>query len=116
MRCAAMPTPASQGFCSMRRMRGATRFYACSTNMRRSAPRRPEWGGGRRMTEFRYKAFISYSWADAAWGNWLHKALETYRTPKALIGKETQLGSVPARLLPLFKDREEQAAGANIAA
>ena len=68
------------------------------------------------MTEFRYKAFISYSWADAAWGNWLHKALETYRTPKALIGKETRLGPVPARLVPLFKDREEQAAGANIAA
>jgi tetratricopeptide (TPR) repeat protein len=68
------------------------------------------------MTSFRYKAFISYSWADAAWGNWLHKALETYRTPKALIGRETQLGPAPARLLPLFKDREEQAAGADIAA
>jgi len=68
------------------------------------------------MAEFRYKAFISYAWADAKWGNWLHKALETYRTPKALVGKETQLGSVPARLHPLFKDREEQAAGANVAA
>ena len=52
------------------------------------------------MTVFRYKAFISYSWADAAWGNWLHKALETYRTPKVLIGKETKLGPVPARRLP----------------
>lgn len=49
-------------------------------------------------------------------GNWLHKALETYRTPKVLIGTETKLGPVPARLHPLFKDREEQAAGANIAA
>jgi tetratricopeptide (TPR) repeat protein len=68
------------------------------------------------MSAFRYKAFISYSWADAAWGNSLHKALETYRTPAALIGKETRLGPVPARLHPLFKDREEQAAGANIAA
>jgi tetratricopeptide (TPR) repeat protein len=67
------------------------------------------------MTGFRYKAFISYAWADATWGNWLHKTLETYRTPKALIGKETERGPVPARLLPLFKDREEQAAGANVA-
>lgn len=33
------------------------------------------------MGEFRYKASISYSWADAAWGKWLHHALETYRTP-----------------------------------
>jgi tetratricopeptide (TPR) repeat protein len=68
------------------------------------------------MTAFRYKAFISYAWADAAWGNWLHKALETYRTPKALIGKDTAIGPVPARLVPLFKDREEQAAGADISA
>ena len=67
------------------------------------------------MTAFRYKAFISYSWADASWGSWLHKALETYRTPKVLIGRNGKLGPVPARLVPLFKDREEQAAGANIA-
>ena len=38
------------------------------------------------MAAFRYKAFISYAWADAKWGNWLHKALETYRTPKTLVG------------------------------
>ena len=66
------------------------------------------------MTDFRYKAFVSYSWADAAWGKWLHHAIETYRTPKALIGKETATGVVPARLHPLFKDREEEAAGASI--
>ena len=66
------------------------------------------------MTEFRYKAFISYSWADAAWGKWLHHALETYRTPAALVGKDGALGPVAARLIPLFKDREEEAAGASI--
>jgi tetratricopeptide (TPR) repeat protein len=71
-------------------------------------------GGG--MTAFRYKAFISYSWADAVWGNWLQKAVETYRTPAALIGKDGALGPVPARLHPLFKDREEEAAGASIGA
>lgn len=64
----------------------------------------------------RYKAFISYSWADRAWGEWAHTALETYRTPKALIGKAGALGPVPARLTPIFKDREEEAAGAGITA
>ncbi|QKG71891.1 toll/interleukin-1 receptor domain-containing protein [Erythrobacter mangrovi] len=66
------------------------------------------------MSQFRYKAFISYSWADAKWGNWLHHAIETYRTPTALVGKEVSAGPVPARLHPLFKDREEEAAGASI--
>ena len=69
---------------------------------------------GAGLTDFRYKAFVSYSWADAAWGKWLHHAIETYRTPKALIGKETASGAVPARLHPLFKDREEEAAGSSI--
>lgn len=66
------------------------------------------------MADFRYKAFISYSWADAASGNWLHHALETYRTPKPLIGKAARHGPVPPRLHPIFKDREEEAAGASI--
>lgn len=63
------------------------------------------------MSDFRYKAFVSYSWADAEWGKWLLQAIETYRTPAALIGKAGASGPVPARLHPLFKDREEEAAG-----
>ena len=66
------------------------------------------------MPSFRYKGFISYSWADAKWGKWLHHAIETYRTPRPLVGTEGRRGPVPARLHPLFKDREEQAAGASI--
>ena len=66
------------------------------------------------MAEFRYKAFVSYSWSDAKWGKWLLHAIETYRTPGALIGKDGTSGPVPARLHPLFKDREEEAAGASI--
>ena len=27
----------------------------------------------------KYWAFLSYSHADRQWGDWLHKALETYR-------------------------------------
>ncbi len=63
-----------------------------------------------------YKAFISYSWSDKDWGGWLHRTLEMYRTPHALVGKPSTLGPVPARLHPLFKDREEEAAGHGIGA
>jgi tetratricopeptide (TPR) repeat protein len=66
------------------------------------------------MADLRYKAFISYSWADAAWGKWLHRAIETYRTPAALVGQDGAFGPVPARLQPVFKDREEEAAGHSI--
>ncbi|HCF24559.1 MAG TPA: hypothetical protein DER67_03290, partial [Novosphingobium sp.] len=68
------------------------------------------------MPDFRYKAFVSYSWADAEWGNWLLHAIETYRTPRAMVGKDGAHGPVPERLHPLFKDREEEAAGASIGA
>lgn len=56
----------------------------------------------------KYRAFISYSHRDKAWGDWLHKALETYRVPKALVGQPTQREElVPARVYPVFRDREE---------
>ena len=58
-----------------------------------------------------YWAFISYSHQDAAWGDWLHKALETYRIPKVLRGRSKLIGdwlsSIPARVMPIFRDREE---------
>ncbi|MHA6334012.1 toll/interleukin-1 receptor domain-containing protein [Qipengyuania sp. CAU 1752] len=66
------------------------------------------------MADFRYKAFISYSWANAEWGNWLHRSIETFRVPAGLVGKDGEYGPVPPRLQPLFKDREEEAAGASI--
>lgn len=68
------------------------------------------------MREFKYRAFISYSWADASWGKWLQSRLETYRTPAALIGKEGAYGPVNSRLHPIFRDREDQSAGASISA
>lgn len=64
----------------------------------------------------RYTAFISYSWSDKAWAGWLHRALETYRTPRALVGAPAAGGAVPAGLHPIFKDREEEAAGHSIGA
>lgn len=64
----------------------------------------------------RYRAFISYSWADKVWAGWLHRALETYQPPQSLVGQDTPLGPVPNRLHPIFKDREEEAAGHGIGA
>lgn len=62
----------------------------------------------------RYRAFISYSHRDKAITQWLHHALETYRIPKALIGKETRIGEVPARLTPIFRDRDELPASGDL--
>ena len=55
----------------------------------------------------KYWAFISYSHTDREWGDWLHKVLETYRVPRRLIGRESRDGTIPARLFPIFRDREE---------
>src|ERR1700757_1779162 len=56
---------------------------------------------------FKYWAFISYSRQDKRWGDWLHPRLEAYRVPRRLVGKETRDGEVPARVFPIFRDREE---------
>ena len=56
---------------------------------------------------FRYRAFLSYSHQDKSWADWLHRALETYRVPRRLVGKETPAGAIPRRLTPIFRDRDE---------
>ncbi len=55
----------------------------------------------------KYRAFISYSHADEAWGRRLHRRLERYFTPRALRGTEGRDGPVPKRIFPIFRDREE---------
>jgi tetratricopeptide (TPR) repeat protein len=67
-----------------------------------------------RAETFRYRAFISYSHRDATWADWLHKAVERYRVPRALVGRATAQGVVPARLTPLFRDREELPAATDL--
>lgn len=62
----------------------------------------------------RYRAFISYSHADAAAAHRLHRALEQYRVPRRLVGRDTARGPVPRRLAPIFRDREELAAAADL--
>src|SRR3954469_24346009 len=64
--------------------------------------------------EFKYWAFISYSHADAKWGDWLHAALETYRVPSRLVRKARPEGTVPKRIFPVFRDREELASSASL--
>jgi len=68
------------------------------------------------VARVQYRAFLSYSHRDAKWADWLHKALETYRPPKTLIGTTTALGPVPKRLIPIFRDREELASATELGA
>lgn len=65
-------------------------------------------------SSFAYRAFISYSHADKAWAEWLHKALETYRVPSRLAETETAVGIIPRRLTPIFRDRDELASATDL--
>ncbi len=63
----------------------------------------------------RYRAFLSYSHRDAVWGRWLHRALERYRIERDLVGRNTPAGAVPKTLRPIFRDRDDFAAGHSLA-
>ena len=65
-------------------------------------------------SRFSYRAFLSYSHADKAWADWLHRRLETYRLPAAMVGRESPSGPIPARLAPIFRDRDELAAATDL--
>jgi tetratricopeptide (TPR) repeat protein len=64
--------------------------------------------------ELHYRAFISYSHRDERWAAWLHKSLERYRVPRRLVGRTTPMGIVPARVAPVFRDREELATATDL--
>lgn len=63
---------------------------------------------------YKYWAFISYSHADDVWGAWLHKALERYRVPRGLVGRNMADGKVPRGVKPIFRDREELASASSL--
>jgi tetratricopeptide (TPR) repeat protein len=63
-----------------------------------------------------YWAFLSYSSRDRATAAWLHRALERYRIPRRLVGRATPAGPAPSRFRPIFRDREELAASADLSA
>jgi len=59
-------------------------------------------------------AFLSYSHDDEKDAAWLHQNLEQFHVPKRLIGQLTDMGPVPKRLSPIFRDRHELAAAADL--
>lgn len=63
---------------------------------------------------YKYWAFISYSHQDRAWGDWLHKTLETYKVPARLAGRPSRDGEIPKRIYPVFRDRDELPSSANL--
>jgi WD40 repeat protein len=65
-----------------------------------------------------YWAFISYSSKDKTWARWLHQAIETYGLPAELAGRHaTPAGpAAPKRFRPVFRDRDELPASADLGA
>jgi WD40 repeat protein len=66
--------------------------------------------------ERRYAAFISYSHADEKLAAWLHRRLESYSIPSALVGQPGPTGPIKRRLGRMFRDRLEFGASPNLAA
>ncbi len=64
----------------------------------------------------RYWAFLSYSHTDRAWADRLHRGLETYAVPGRLVGRGTRMGPAPRRFQPVFRDRAELTADADLRA
>lgn len=65
------------------------------------------------MGDRKYKAFISYSHADEAWGAWLQRSLEGFRPPGSLAASLEASGR-SARLAPVFRDREDLPVAGNL--
>jgi hypothetical protein len=63
---------------------------------------------------FKYWAFISYSHRDKRVGDWLHRNLEMYRVPTKFVSQPTRDGVRPERIFPIFRDREELPASADL--
>ena len=61
----------------------------------------------------RFRAFVSYSHADAAIAQKLHRKIETYRLPTALRDQQIS-GSDSGRLGRIFRDREDLPAAADL--
>ena len=76
----------------------------------RSTPSRARRAGPQQ----RYMAFLSYSHRDEEFASWFHDRLETFRVPTRLVGRLTEMGPVPAKLVPIFRDRHELAAAGDL--
>lgn len=63
------------------------------------------------ISTYRYAAFISYSSKDSPFAVRLHRALESYRIPRALGSFDIVGGGKRNRVYPVFRDRDELSAG-----
>lgn len=62
-------------------------------------------------SSLKYRAFLSYSHRDTRWARSIHRKLEAFPLGKDLLGRETPSGPVPQSIKPIFRDRDEFAAG-----
>lgn len=60
-----------------------------------------------------YSAFISYSSKDVSWARWLHLRLERFKLPKRIAG-DLPIRRAGRRLKPVFRDRDELSASADL--
>jgi hypothetical protein len=64
-----------------------------------------------------FRAFVSYSHADAAFAAWLQRRLESYRLPRRLADRVAPLpGQAEGRLGPVFRDRADLSAATDLSA
>ena len=61
-----------------------------------------------------YRAFVSYSHRDKALAARIHREVESYRVPTKFVGTTTAVGVVPRRVAPIFRDRDELPASADL--
>ena len=47
-------------------------------------------------------------------GDWLHRSLERYKVPKRIVSQSVDLAEMPKRVFPIFRDREELPASADL--
>jgi tetratricopeptide (TPR) repeat protein len=80
------------------------------------ASRAGDMADGGEAHTLRYSAFISYSHKDTAFARTLHRRLETYRLPRNLARQDGVAGPFVRRLRPIFRDRDELAASADLTA
>ena len=59
-------------------------------------------------------AFISYRSTDRRQARCLQRKLEMYRMPRRLVGKAGDYGPIPARVTPIFRDRDDARTGEEI--
>jgi tetratricopeptide (TPR) repeat protein len=62
----------------------------------------------------RYWGFISYSHRDGRWAEYVHRTIERYRVPAALVGRDGRDRPVPRQIFPVFRDRDELASSPDL--